>query len=145
MNEWWLLSSDTSGACLSVVSKHHLALCLQASKTYEYPLWYHKVLIGRLLKSGASAAMKCWTFHIFAVCADRMEMQIICWKAMMNESCGRRLLTWGSCWTATSSNWASSDRGSMSFLPSRSCVTHTNINTQLKHNNDNNKAIKIPP
>lgn len=31
MNEWWILSSDTSGACLWVVSKHHLALCLQAS------------------------------------------------------------------------------------------------------------------
>lgn len=31
MNEWWILSSDTSGACLLVVSKHHLALCLQAS------------------------------------------------------------------------------------------------------------------
>lgn len=87
-------------------------------------------------------------FSYFCSCTDKMEKQIICWKAMMNESCGRRLLTWGSCWTATSSNWASSDRGSMSFLPSRSCVTHTNITHAkytAKNNNDNNNAIKIPP
>lgn len=44
---------------------------------------------------------------------------------------------WGTCWTVTSSNWPSSDRGSMSFLPSRSCskdtqnrLTHTYRKTQ---------------
>lgn len=31
--------------------------------------------------------------------------------------------TWGSCWFVPSSIWPSSDRGSMSFLPSRSCCT----------------------
>lgn len=36
----------------------------------------------------------------------------------------------GSCWTVTSSNWASSDRGSMSFLPSRSCSSQTHTQTQ---------------
>lgn len=55
---------------------------------------------------------------------------------------------WGSCWTVTSSNWPSSDRGSMSFLPSRSCSTITqnaHICTKVKNDCNTDGTSYIHP